>query len=79
MWALSVTHARQFKRNRVTTRTSRNGCQTALYGAGYAIRLGSPPEGIHPAHGKVCRAYWSRLTATARVSVTPSSDYMSKS
>jgi hypothetical protein len=25
--ALSVTHARQFKRNRVTTTTSRNGCK----------------------------------------------------
>ena len=53
--------------------------KTALYGAGYDIRLDSPPEGIHPAHGKVYCAYWSRLTATVRVSVTPSSDGMSKS
>eukprot|EP01046_Picozoa_sp_COSAG06_P030336 COSAG06_NODE_2875_length_6146_cov_8.191335_7_plen_89_part_00 len=27
MLVLSVTHARQFKRNRVTTTTSRNGCK----------------------------------------------------
>jgi hypothetical protein len=29
--------------------------KTALYGASYAIRLGSPPEDIHPACGKVLR------------------------
>eukprot|EP01044_Picomonas_judraskeda_P000361 COSAG03_NODE_16_length_21807_cov_27.080247_9_plen_87_part_00 len=53
--------------------------KTALYGASYAIRLDSPPEDTHPAHGKVYRAYWGRLTATVRGSVTPSSDCMSKS
>jgi hypothetical protein len=45
--------------------------KTALYGASYAIRLDSPPEDTHPAHGKVYRAYWGRLTATVRGSVTP--------
>ena len=34
---------------------------------------------VGPAHGKVYCAYWSRLTATVRVSVTPSSGGMSKS
>jgi hypothetical protein len=52
--------------------------KTALYGASYAIRLDSPPEDTHPAHGKVYHAYWGRLTATVRGSVTPSSDCMSK-
>jgi hypothetical protein len=45
----------------------------------YAIRLDSPPERTRPAHGKVYCAYRSRLTATVRVSVTPSSDRTSKS
>jgi hypothetical protein len=57
---------------RVTTTSSRSlesAAKTALYGASYAIRLDSPPEGTHPAHGKVYRAYWGRLTAIVRGSV----------
>ena len=44
---LSVTHARQFKRNRVTTTTSRNGCQngTPRRQLHYPTRQ---PSGGHP-------------------------------
>jgi hypothetical protein len=44
---LSVTHARQFKRNRVTTTTSRNGCQNGALRRQLHYPTGQPSGG-HP-------------------------------